>query len=134
MLNSAVIMGRLTANPELKTTENGVNVLRFTVAVERAIKDKNGNKQTDFINVVAWRQTAEFVARYFKKGDMIAVKGQIQTRQYDDRNGNKRTAVEIVTGEVSFCGYKNDNTSESVKQSDNNSSIKIEYDEDELPF
>ncbi len=96
MLNTAIIMGRLTADPELRTTNTGIAVTTFTVA----------EKQTDFINVVAWRQTAEFVSRYFQKGSMIAVRGSIQTRRYEDNNGNKRTAVEIVADEVSFCGSK----------------------------
>lgn len=104
MLNNAVIMGRLTADPELKTTNNGNNVTSFTVAVERAYH----RDQTDFINVVAWRQTAEFVTRYFHKGSMIAVQGSIQTRKYQDRNGNSRTAFEIVADQVSFCGSKSE--------------------------
>ena len=105
MLNVAVIMGRLTAEPELRTTTSGISVTSFSVAVDRAYQ-KNGERQTDFINVVAWRQTAEFVSRYFHKGSMIAVEGSIQTRNYEDRNGNKRTAVEVVANNVSFCGSK----------------------------
>lgn len=104
MLNNAVIMGRLTADPELKITNNGNNVTSFTVAVDRAFH----RDQTDFINVVAWRQTAEFVTRYFHKGSMIAVQGSIQTRKYQDRNGNSRTAFEIVAYQVSFCGSKSE--------------------------
>lgn len=105
MLNTAILMGRLTADPELKTTQNGVSVTSFCVAVDRRYQ-KGGEKQTDFINVVAWRQTADFVSRYFHKGSMIAVQGSIQTRNYEDKNGNKRTAVEIVADNVSFCGSK----------------------------
>lgn len=105
MLNTAIIMGRLTADPELRTTQSGLSVTSFTVAVDRNYK--NGDeRQTDFINVVAWRGTADFVSRYFKKGQMIAVQGSIQTRGYEDKNGNKRTAVEIVADNVSFCGSK----------------------------
>lgn len=101
-INNATIMGRLTADPELRTTDSGLSVTSFCVAVDRPMtKDK-----TDFIDCVAWRQTAEFVTRYFHKGSMIAVQGAIQTRNYDDKNGNKRTAVEIVAGNVSFCGEK----------------------------
>ena len=106
MLNCAIIMGRLTADPELKTTTNGISVTSFTVAVDRNYQKPGQERQTDFINVVAWRQTAEFVARYFRKGQMIAVQGSIQVRGYEDRNGNKRTAVEIVAETVSFCGSK----------------------------
>ena len=99
-------MGRLTADPELRTTNTGIAVTTFTVAVDRRYQKAGEEKQTDFINVVAWRQTAEFVSRYFQKGSMIAVRGSIQTRRYEDNNGNKRTAVEIVADEVSFCGSK----------------------------
>lgn len=106
MLNCAVIMGRLTADPELRTTTSGVSVTSFTVAVDRNYQKAGTERQTDFINVVAWRQTAEFVSRYFHKGSMIAVQGSIQTRNYEDRNGNKRTAVEIVADNVSFTGSK----------------------------
>ena len=106
MLNTAIIMGRRTADPELRTTNTGIAVTTFTVAVDRRYQKAGEEKQTDFINVVAWRQTAEFVSRYFQKGSMIAVRGSIQTRRYEDNNGNKRTAVEIVADEVSFCGSK----------------------------
>ena len=106
MINNAVIMGRLTADPELRTTGNGISVTGFTVAVDRNYQRQGQERQTDFISVVAWRQTAEFVSRYFRKGQMIAVQGSIQTRNYEDRNGVKRTAVEIVADTVSFCGSK----------------------------
>ena len=105
MLNVAIIMGRLTAAPELRTTASGLSVTSFSVAVDRSYK-AGEERQTDFINVVAWRQTAEFVSRYFQKGSMIAVRGRIQQRNYEDKNGNKRTAFEIVADEVSFCGSK----------------------------
>lgn len=106
MLNCAIITGRLTTDPELKTTTNGISVTSFTVAVDRNNQKPGQERQTDFINVVAWRQTAEFVTRCFRKGQMIAVQGSIQVRGYEDRNGNKRTAVEIVADTVSFCGSK----------------------------
>ena len=108
MLNCAVIMGRLTADPELRTTNNGTSVTSFTVAVDRSFVRSGEERQTDFINVVAWRQSAEFVSRYFHKGSMIAVQGSIQTRNYEDKNGNRRTAVEIVADRVSFCGSKSE--------------------------
>ncbi len=110
MLNTAIIMGRLTADPELRTTQTGLSVTSFTVAVDRNYKSGD-ERQTDFINVVAWRGTADFVSRYFKKGQMIAVQGSIQTRNYEDKNGNKRTAVEIVADNVSFCGSKTESGS-----------------------
>ena len=104
MINNAVLMGRLTANPELKTTPSDVSVTPFTIAVDR--KYGGQEKQTDFIDCVAWRQTAEFICRYFRKGDLIAVEGELQTRNYEDKNGNKRKAVEVVVNNVSFCGSK----------------------------
>lgn len=106
MLNCCVIMGRLTADPELRTTSTGLSVTSFTVAVDRGYARPGEEKQTDFINVVAWRTTADFVTKYFRKGSMIAVQGSLQVRNYDDRNGNKRTAYEIVASNVSFCGSK----------------------------
>lgn len=108
MINNTVLMGRLTATPELKTTQNGTSVTSFTVAVERSYAPQGQERQTDFINVVAWRQTAEFVSRYFQKGNMIAVQGSIQTRKYEDRDGNKRTAFEVVASQVSFCGGRSE--------------------------
>ena len=92
MINNVTLMGRLTAAPELKQTQSGVPVLSFCIAVDRNFQPKDGEKQADFINLVAWRNTAEFIARYFRKGDMIAVTGEIQTRKYQDKDGNNRTA------------------------------------------
>lgn len=106
MINCAVIMGRLVADPELRTTASGVSVTSFCVAVDRSYVKPGEERQADFINVVAWRQTADFVTRYFHKGSMIAVQGSIQPRSYEDKNGAKRTAVEIVADNVSFCGSK----------------------------
>ena len=106
MLNCAILMGRLTADPELKTTTNGTSVTSFRIAVERNFVRQGEERQADFIDIVAWRQTADFVTRYFHKGSMIAVQGSIQTRNYEDKNGNKRTAVEVVADGVSFCGSK----------------------------
>lgn len=105
MINTAVIMGRLTADPELRQTQSGISVARFSVAVERPYS-KGGERQTDFLDVVAWRNTADFVCRYFIKGQMIAISGSIQARTYTDRDGNKRKSVEIVADGVSFCGDK----------------------------
>ena len=105
MINRVVLMGRLTAAPELRQTPSGVSVASFSVAVDRRYT-KDGERQTDFINIVAWRQTADFVCRYFRKGNMIALDGSIQTRNYTDKNGNKRTAFEVVADSVSFCGGK----------------------------
>lgn len=112
MLNSVIIMGRLTSTPELKTTSSGLSVTSFTVAVDRRFQKQGEDKQADFLNVVAWRQTADFVCKYFNKGSMIAVQGELQTRSYEDKNGNKRVATEIVADNVSFCGGKKDSAAE----------------------
>ncbi len=106
MLNCAVLMGRLVADPELRTTTNGISVTSFRIAVDRSFVRQGEERQADFIDIVAWRQTADFVTRYFRKGSMIAVQGSIQTRSYEDKMGNKRTAVEVVADNVSFCGSK----------------------------
>lgn len=130
MLNSVILMGRLTADPELRQTQNGTSVTSFTVAVDRRFQ----RDQTDFINVVAWKQTAEFVEKYFKKGSLIALRGSIQQRNYEDKNGNKRTAFEVVADEVSFCGSKGEN----VAKNGANSAPNLDYEEipvsDDLPF
>lgn len=105
-MNKSILMGRLTADPELKQTANGISVLSFSIAVDEYY---NGNKKTTFINLVAWRQTAEFISRNFTKGQMIALEGSIQTRSYEDRNGDKRTAFEVVVDQAHFCGSKNEN-------------------------
>lgn len=114
MLNVVALTGRLVEDPELKTTTNGVSVCSFRIAVDRDYAPQGQERKADFINVVAWRGTAEFVAKFFRKGQMIAVNGSIQTRQYEDRRGNKRTAVEVVAGSVSFCGSKADQPGEKA--------------------
>ncbi len=114
MLNNAIIMGRCTADTEIRTTNAGKEVTSFTVAVDRSFVKAGEERQADFINVVAWGNTAVFVNRYFSKGSMIAIQGRIQTRNYEDKQGNKRTAFEIVASEVSFCGSKNDNSNANL--------------------
>ena len=107
MLNVAIIMGRMVADPELRTTQSGISVTSFRIAVDRPYSSKDsGQRQADFIDIVAWRNTAEFVCKYFAKGQMIALQGRIQTRSYEDKQGNKRTAVEVVADNVNFCGSK----------------------------
>lgn len=108
MLNSVVLMGRLVADPELKTTSTGVNVTSFSIAVDRDYARQGEARQADFINIVAWRSTADFITKYFRKGQMIAIQGSIQTRSYEDRNGNKRTAFEVIADKVNFCGSKSE--------------------------
>ena len=115
MINCAVIMGRLVADPELRTTTGGISVTSFCVAVDRNYVKPGEERQADFINVVAWRQTADFVTRYFRKGSMIAVQGSIQTRSYEDKTGAKRTAVEIVADNVSFCGSKASDSAQGTR-------------------
>ena len=106
MLNSVCLMGRLTADPELKSTQSGVSVCNFRIAVDRTYQPKGQEKQTDFINIVTWRGTAEFVSRYFRKGQLVAVQGSIQTGQYTDRDGNKRTTFDVVADNVFFAEKK----------------------------
>lgn len=108
MLNVAILMGRLTADPELRHTTSGIAVTSFTIAVDRRFTKAGEEKQTDFINVVAWRQTAEFAANYFKKGQLVAVEGSIQSRKYQDKEGNNRTAFEVVANNVHFAESKRD--------------------------
>lgn len=104
MFNLVVLTGRLTQDAELKTTPNGVSVTSFQIAVDR--RGKGEDKQTDFINIVAWRQTAEFITKYFKKGSMIGIEGSIQTRRYQDKDGNNRTAFEVIANNVQFVESK----------------------------
>lgn len=119
MLNSVCLMGRLTADPELKTTSSQVAVCSFRIAVDRTYQAKGQEKQTDFINIVSWRQTAEFVSRYFRKGQLIAVQGSIQTNSYTDKDGNKRTAFDVVADNVFFAEPKRDSTSTGGNRYDN---------------
>lgn len=118
MLNSAVIMGRLVADPELRTTGTGLSVTSFTVAVERRFAKPGEDRGADYIDVVAWRQTADFVTKFFRKGSMIAIQGYLQTRNYEDKNGNKRKAVELVADNVSFCGSKSETGTASAPRDD----------------
>ena len=137
-------MGRLTADPELNKTQSGISVTRITVAVDRAFVRQGEERQADFIDVRCWRQTAEFVCKYFQKGSMIAVEGSIQTDSYTDNNGNKRKSVTVVANNVSFCGSKAENGSNSNPvysqpapsyASANNSDFEeIVDDDDDLPF
>ena len=109
MLNHIVIMGRLARDPELRHTQSGVAVASFRLAVDRDFKDKNtGERATDWIDVVAWRQTGEFVSRYFSKGRMAVVEGRLQMRDWTDKDGNKRTSAEVVADNVYFGDSKRD--------------------------
>ena len=107
MFNLVVLTGRLTADPELKTTPSGVPVTTFSIAVNRNYR-AGEEQQTDFINIVAWRQRAEFITKYFSKGSLIGIEGSIQTRRYQDKNGNNRTAFEVVVNNAHFVESKRD--------------------------
>lgn len=150
MLNQTIIMGRLTRDPELRRTGSGLAVASFCVAVDRDFPNKEtGEKETDFIDCVAWRQTGEFVSKYFQKGSLIVVSGRLQIRNWTDKDGNKRKTAEIVADNVYFGGSKKDNPSGQNGQNSYNSNnqpsqypsynayILAEYGDDDeatLPF
>lgn len=106
MYNKVILMGRITKDIEIKTTPSGISVTSFSIAVDRRIQSKDGEKVTDFIDCVAWRQTADFIARFFSKGKLILLEGELQTRTYTDKNGNNRKAVEVIVDRASFTGEK----------------------------
>ena len=109
MLNVVVLMGRLVADPQLRQTPQGTSVASFRIAVDRNFARQGEQRQADFIDIVAWRQQAEFVSKYFQKGSLIAIEGSLQTRQYQDKQGNNRTAVEVVANNINFAGPKSSN-------------------------
>jgi single-strand DNA-binding protein len=109
MLNVVAIMGRLVADPTLRQTQTGKNVASFRIACDRSRRDANGQSQADFIDIVAWDRSADFVCKYFQKGSLIVVDGRLQTRNYQDKNGNNRTAYEIVANNINFAGSKSSN-------------------------
>lgn len=108
MTNVCVLQGRFVADPELKTTGSGTPVTTFRLAVDRSYTPKGEERKADFIDITAWRNTAEFACKYFAKGDLCIASGSLQTRNYEDKNGNKRTAYEVVASEINFCGGKKD--------------------------
>lgn len=143
MLNHIVIMGRLVANPDTRTTPNGVSVTTFRLACDRDRKNKDtGERETDFISVVAWRNTADFVAKYFSKGRMVVAEGRLQIRPYTDKEGNKRTAAEVVAENVYFGDSKKDGDgprndydgSGSSPADTGNKFSELEDDDGDLPF
>lgn len=148
MINMVALMGRLTYEPELRSTPNGLAVIRFQIACDRTYQKDNQNRQADFIDCVAWRQTAEFISRYFHKGSMIAVEGSIQTSNYTDKDGNKRKQIEVLANNVSFCGSKVGNGSQGTQGAQNEQYTQggmdinpdtsdfeeIVDDDDDLPF
>lgn len=109
-LNKAILIGHMVRDPELKTTPSGVSVCSFSIGITRRFKDASGQYPSDFINIVAWRQQAEFISKYFKKGNAICIVGSIQTRNYTDQQGNKRYVTEVVADEASFVDKKSENS------------------------
>ncbi len=144
MMNMVALMGRLTYEPELRTTPSGVSVLRFQIACDRSYQKSGTERQADFIDCVAWRQTADFISRYFHKGSMIAVEGSIQTQNYTDKNGNQRKSVEVVANNVNFCGSRNEGgaapaqafeqPAPSYASAQSSDFEEIVDDDDDLPF
>lgn len=140
-MNKVILMGHLTKDVEMRQTPNGTNVARFSLAVNRRFSKE---RQADFINCVAWRQTGEFIARYFQKGSMIAVVGNIQSRSWDGQDGKKQYAIEVVVDEAYFAGSKSDNASQDGMSqiTDHLDNLNIDYNEfadidgsdDNLPF
>lgn len=111
MLNRIILMGRLVRDPELRHTQSGTAVASFTLAVDRDFKNQNGEKDTDFVDIVAWRSTGEFVSKYFTKGRMAVVEGRLQMRDWTDKEGNKRRSAEVVADQVYFGDSKRDGDS-----------------------
>lgn len=135
MINKVILMGRLTEDPELKTTRQGTSVTSFRIAVERDYVQKGSERQTDFPTIVCWRSTAEFVSRYFHKGNMIAVEGQLQTRSYKDNNDSSHYITEVYADKVSFTGEKVDvrqNNNQMTTQQ-NNSQQQQSYQQSQSP-
>lgn len=141
MLNKAILMGRLTADPELRKTPNDISVTTFTLAVNRSFGRSGEQAQTDFIDIVAWRNTAEFASKWFTKGMQVAVSGRIQTRTWEDKQGQKRKSVEVVADEVFFADSKRGDASASMPSSDpfelepsTSSAFPMAEDDSDLPF
>lgn len=138
MLNKIVIMGRMTRDPELRHTQSGTAVASFTLAVDRDFKDKQtGEKGVDFIDVVAWRNTAEFVSKYFAKGRMAVAEGRLQVRDWTDKDGNKRRAAEVLAENVYFADSKRENGGDGYSGGETVASggfTPVEDNDESLPF
>ena len=133
MLNKIFLMGRLTRDPELRRTGSGLAVASFSLAVDRDFKSQSGEKETDFIDIVAWRNTAEFVSKYFTKGRMAVVEGRLQIQDWTDKEGNKRRSSEVVADSIYFGDSKKDTGMPAQSYSNNGSFSEVE-DAGELPF
>ena len=134
MLNRIVIGGRLTADPELRRTQSGTAVASFTLAVDRDFKNQNGGKETDFINCVAWKGSAEFASNYFSKGQMAIVDGRLQMRDWTDKDGNKRRSFDVVVQSMYFCDSKKEETAYPSAQDLANRFEELDNSEEILPF
>ena len=141
MLNKILIMGRLTRDPELRRTGSGTAVTSFSLACDRDFKSQSGDKETDFIEVVAWKNTAEFVSKYFSKGRMAVVDGRLQIRDWTDKAGNKRTTAEVVADNVYFADSKRSESNDNQKENFNALSGRLSDDfapiseeDGEIPF
>ena len=141
MLNKIIIMGRLTIDPELRRTGSGTAVTSFSLACDRDFKSQSGEKETDFIEVVAWKNTAEFVSKYFSKGRMAVVDGRLQIRDWTDKAGSKRTTAEVVADNVYFADSKRSESNDNQKENFNALSGRVSDDfvpaseeDGELPF
>ena len=134
MLNKVFMQGRLVADPELRHTPNGVAVASFRIAVDRDFKDKSGERQADFVNVIAWRATGEFVSKFFSKGRMAIVEGKLQSRNYEDKDGNKRYALEVVADNVYFGDSKKDQVAEKEPEFQPPQFTEYQDDDGDLPF
>ena len=141
MLNKIIIMGRLTRDPELRRTGSGTSVTSFSLACDRDFKSQSGDKETDFIDVVAWKNTAEFVSKYFSKGRMAVVDGRLQIRDWTDKAGNRRTTAEVVADNVYFADSKRSESNDNQKENFNALSgrvsddfVPISEEDGEIPF
>ncbi len=141
MLNKIILMGRLCTNPELRRTGSGTAVTSFSLACDRDFKSQSGEKETDFIEVVAWKNTAEFVSKYFSKGRMAVVEGRLQIRDWTDKAGNKRTTAEVVADNVYFADSKRSESNDNQKENFNALSgrfsddfVPISEEDGEIPF
>ena len=141
MLNKIILMGRLCTNPELRRTGSGTAVTSFSLACDRDFKSQSGEKETDFIEVVAWKNTAEFVSKYFSKGRMAVVEGRLQIRDWTDKAGNKRTTAEVVADNVYFADSKRSEFNDNQKENFNALSgrlsddfVPISEEDGEIPF
>lgn len=138
MLNKVFIMGRMTRDPELRRTNSGTAVTSFTLAVDRDFKNADGTKETDFIDCVAWRSTAEFAAKYFTKGRMAVVEGKLQIRDWQDKDGNKRRNAEVIADNVYFGDSRSDNGGHQAVKAPVNVDAEdfdeVEDDDSDLPF